>query len=536
MLHATGVARIFGDRPLFQELELHLGAGERLALIGENGSGKSTLLRLLSGLDVPDAGQVTSSGRVALLAQHAELGGGRVLDAVIPDNLRAVRARYAEALARLEEESDEALTAFADAEDRYRRAGGYAVETHAAQVLAGLGLAPDAETAQLSGGEARRVMLARLLLSPADVYLLDEPTNHLDADGARWLEGWLQASDAAFVLASHDRAFLDAVATSTAELERGRLTVYPGGYSEAMALKATLRGAQQRAYEAHGRRRAALEAEGSRLKSAGQSANTFSHRRAGNVPLISAKNKAQNVARTLAGRARALERRLDRLEAQAVSKPYEDHRTVRLALPPGPPGPNEVLVLHRVQVVRDGRVVLPAVSGALRRGERVALTGPNGSGKSSLLQALRQPAPGVRWGQGLTLYAAQQHGEELAGFATVGDALLDANPGLSPHQLHEVGAQVQLPGPSFPVAALSGGQRTRLSLARLSVTRAQMLLLDEPTNHLDLGMIQALEALLLGSSSTVLFASHDRRLVQRVATQVWLVRDGEVVIGSKVEV
>ncbi|MHA0038988.1 ABC-F family ATP-binding cassette domain-containing protein [Deinococcus sp. PESE-13] len=531
MLRAREVARRYGDQTIFEGVTLDLAAGERLALIGENGSGKSTLLRVLAGLDAPDAGHVTRTGRVSLLTQHTDLGAGNVLSAVTPPELLEARNAFEQATERLSEGSDAALTAFAEAEERYRLAGGYDFEARASGVLAGLKLDAGADARQLSGGQLRRVMLARLLLSPADVYLLDEPTNHLDADGAAWLESWIRASDAAFVLASHDRAFLDAVATEVAELERGELHVYPGNSSAAMELKATLREAQQRDHEAYKRKRAALDEERRRRVSKARSAGAFNTSRASDNNKMLARGKAENAQNLNAAHARRLTRQLERLDASAVAKPFEDRRVLTLDLPPLPPGPLEVLTVRDLGVTREGQEVLSGVNLHVRRGDRVALTGPNGGGKSTLLRALLSELPHtgtVTWGAGLTRSVAGQHGEELRGLGTVGGALLDANPALTPHQLHEIAAQVGLPGPLAALATLSGGQRTRLSLARLSVTRAQVLLLDEPTNHLDLPMIEALEVLLLAFPGTVLLASHDRRLLGRVATREWRVGGGGV--------
>ncbi|MFB9990854.1 ABC-F family ATP-binding cassette domain-containing protein [Deinococcus oregonensis] len=531
LLRATQVARFFGDSPVFRNLNLTLTAGERLALIGANGTGKTTLLRLLAGLDHPDQGSVASSGRVTLLTQHSLTGDGTVLEALMAPELVQASTAFVLASEQLGEGSDRSLAGFSDAEETYRLLGGYSFEAQATLILDGLGVPEDARLLQLSGGQLRRVMLARLLLVPADVYLLDEPTNHLDDEGAAWLERWIQASDAAFVLASHDRAFLDAVATRTAELERGTLSLYPGGYTEAMEVKAQLQDAQQRDYAAYQRKRGALKQEGAKLRSASRSASTFSHRRAGNVPLISAKNKAQDVANTLAGRAKAIEKRMERLDAQTVHKPVHDHRVLRLEVPAAPLGPGEVLTVRDLQVERGGRTVCSGINLYLQRGDRVALTGPNGSGKSTLLAALtehRFTEGDVRWGQGLTTFVMGQHAEELNAFETVADALLESQPALTTHQLHEVAAQMRLPGPAFRVADLSGGQRTRLGFARLSVTRAQVLVLDEPTNHLDIKMIEALEGLLMGYSGTILFASHDRRLAQQVATRIWNMNNGTV--------
>ncbi|WP_245556508.1 ABC-F family ATP-binding cassette domain-containing protein [Deinococcus aquatilis] len=531
LLRTTQVARSFGDQTIFRKVDLTITAGERLALVGANGAGKTTLLRLLAGLDHPDQGHVFSSGRVVLLTQHSLTDDGTVLDVLRPLELVEASTAFELASAHLSGGSDQALARFADAEEAYRVLGGYSFDARASLILSGLGVPEQARLAQLSGGQLRRVMLARLLLTSADVYLLDEPTNHLDDDGAAWLERWILSSTSAFVFASHDRAFLDAVATRTAELERGTLTLYPGGYTEAMQVKTTLQEAQQREYAAYQRKRGALKAEESSLRSASRSANSFSHRRAGNVPLISAKNKAQDVSNTLAGRAKAIEKRLERLETQAVDQPVRDRRVLRLEVPAAPVGPGEVLTVRDLQVERGGQSVLSGVGLYLRRADRVALNGANGSGKSTLLAALTGVLPSsgeVRWGHGLTTFVMGQHTEELNAFETVADALLDSQPALTTHQLHEVAAHVQLPGPAFRVADLSGGQRTRLGFARLSVTQAQLLILDEPTNHLDIKMTEALEELLLAYTGTMIFASHDRRLSQRVATRTWTVGNGTV--------
>ncbi len=521
---------MYGDELIFDGVNIEVGTGERLALIGENGSGKSTLLRVLAGLDAPDAGTVTRMGRVALLTQHTATEAGTLLDAVIPPELRRARQVFEMTSAALDNAADAALNAFAEAEEAYRLADGYDFEARAASVLDGLGLSAELNAGALSGGQTRRVMLACLLLSPADVYLLDEPTNHLDAGGAAWLEGWIRDSGAAFVLASHDRAFLDAVTTRTAELERGSLTAYPGAYRAAMELKATLRGAQERDYMAFKRKRAVLEEEQRRQASKGGVEEN--RRRAKDGDKFRSTHKAERGQQIFSARAKAMQKQIDRLDAHATARPFQDRRTVRLDLPPAPHGPSEVLTVRDLSVWRGENEILSDVHLNVRRGERIALTGPNGGGKSTLLGALLGTLPSIgeiHWGPGLTVYAAGQHGEELSGLSTVGGSLLDANADLTPHQLHEVAAGLDLPGgPAFPLSGLSGGQRTRLSLARLSVTRAQVLVLDEPTNHLDIRAIEALEGVLLDFPGTVLLASHDRALIGRVATRVWTVNGGEV--------
>ncbi len=515
-----GVAKRFGDHQLFEEVSFELNAGEKVALTGRNGGGKSTLLRLMAGLERPDAGSVSASGRPALLAQHANLGGGTLLESVTPAELLDANRTLEAAQERLNDPTPGHLTAFSGAEERYRTLGGYDFEARASAVLAGLNLRPEASTHALSGGQQRRAMLAALLLSPADLLLLDEPTNHLDAESLTWLEGWLRSAAAGVLIVSHDRAFLDATVTRVAELERGRLHVYPGDYTGAMALKAELRAAQERQHEAGERKRRALEGEMRGLRSKGESAGKFNHKRAGNTNLMAAKGKAENASGTYASRAKALEKRLERMEV--VEKPYQDLTRVEVPLGEVPSGPNEVLTVENLTLERGGRTLFDKLSLTLRRGEKLALTGPNGGGKSSLIAAIlgRLPYTGsVTFGHGLTHYWAGQHGEELAGFATLEDALRDANGALRTQELYNLLAQLGLPPrPDFPLSSLSGGQRTRLTLARLAVTRAPLLILDEPTNHLDIQAIEALETLLADFPGTLLFASHDRRLIERMAT------------------
>ncbi|WP_420596339.1 ABC-F family ATP-binding cassette domain-containing protein [Deinococcus sp.] len=440
------VARIFGDQTVFEDVSLELHPAERLALIGENGSGKTTLLRLIAGLDTPDSGQIEKASSVASLPQHAPEAQGDVLQAVTPPELLEAARTLQTASAALNDPTPEHLDAFAAAEEEYRTLGGYDFETRARTVLAGLDLDPQASASQLSGGQTRRVLLAQLLLAPAELYLLDEPTNHLDEPSVRWLEDWLAASRATFVLASHDRAFLDAVTTRTTELERGRLTLYPGNYSAAMELKAALREAQLRAHRAARKQQAALETEAARRQSKARSAGTYNPNRAPDNNKMLAKGKAENAENVNSARAKSLEKRAERLDVP--DKPYDDRRLLTLDLPAAPIGPAEVLTVRELRVQRGETVILNGINLDVRRGDKIALSGPNGGGKSTLLLALlgRLPFSGsVKLGVGLQVYFAGQGGEELFSLPTLADALLDANPLLTPHQLYEVAAQAGLP-------------------------------------------------------------------------------------------
>lgn len=519
-LRLQAVAKRYGGTSLFESLDLVVGRGEKMGLIGHNGSGKSTLLKLIAGLERPDAGTIAADGTVSFLEQRSGAAAGEVLHAIMPRSLAAAAAELEAAQASLALPSRANLERYAAAEERYRSLGGYEFASRAESVLAGLDVGGAPDLARLSGGQRRRVMLARQLLEPADVMLLDEPTNHLDAPGLRWLEEWLRSSDATVLVVSHDRAFLDATVTSIAELQRGTLTVRPGNYSEAMALQATERAAQQRLHDARAREERRLREEVGRLASAGRSAARFDQRRAGNQALILAKNKAENVSRTLAGRAKALGKRLERLEVP--SAPFDDGGPPRIPLPDVPSGPGDVLRFEGVSLERGGKVLVRDLDLLLRRGEKLALVGPNGSGKSSFLAmalGLLPPTAGrVVTGAGLACFRAGQHGEELRDFTTLEEAVLDAQPRIRRQDLFHLLARLGLPtDPAARVSELSGGQRTRLALARLTVTRAPLLVLDEPTNDLDVGMVEALEALLRDFTGSVLFASHDRRLVGAVA-------------------
>jgi ATP-binding cassette subfamily F protein 3 len=519
----------FADQLVFDKIELELHSGERVGLLGRNGSGKTTLMRVLAGLDALDAGEASRLGRVAYLAQRDALLAGTLREAVLPESHRHLKAALEVAQAALEHPTPEVLERFAHAEEAFRVAGGYEIETRTEEVLSGLGLDGLRSSVALSGGQERRALLARLLIEPADFFLLDEPTNHLDLESISWLERWVNASEAGFLIVSHDRAFLDATVMRCYELERHVLTEYPGNYTAAMVVKQQRREAARIAFENHSRKVRTLEAEAqkasqragarmdrSRMRDSDKFAATFFHERG---------------AQKASARAKALEKRIEQM--REVEKPFEDRFLTRIRLESVQHGPNAVLQLEKLQLGRGDRVILERVNLHVRRGERVALLGPNGGGKSTLLAGILghiAPSAGsVRHGVGLSVYWAGQNTEELNAYTTLEDALLGANPDLEKREVYALLASLGLPKePSRTISSLSGGQRTRLSLARLSITRAHLLVLDEPTNNLDTDAIEALEKLLSDYPGTVLFASHDRRLIEAVATRRLEVRDGRV--------
>jgi ATPase subunit of ABC transporter with duplicated ATPase domains len=516
------VTKRYADHLIFENVSLELHAGDRVGLLGRNGSGKTTLMKLLTKLEQPDAGEISASGRLAYLEQRSELEAGSLREIVLPARHRQLKAELEEAQQNLEIPSSENLECFAIAEESFRLAGGYDIEARAESILAGLGLNGEFSSRALSSGQERRALLARLLIEPSDFYLLDEPTNHLDLESLVWLENFVNNSEAGFLIVSHDRAFLDATVTRCYELERYKLSEYPGNYSEAMATKKAIQENQLNDYLAHQRKVTALEIEATGIRQYAASAGKFDHRKKTWGHTMQAKNKAENVSRTLANRAKALEKRIEHMGE--LEKPFEENFMTRIKLGLVNHGPNEVLTLENLKLERGEKLILEGLNLHLRRGERLALIGVNGGGKSTLLKAILGQLPissgKILTGVGLNIYWAGQNTEELYEHETLKDALLAANSDLETRELFALLASLGLPkDPTRAITTLSGGQRTRLSLARLSVTKAHLLILDEPTNNLDIDAIQALEKLLLEFNGTIIFASHDRRLLENIASK-----------------
>lgn len=514
------VTKRYADNLIFENASLELHAGDRVGLLGRNGSGKTTLMKLLTKLEQPDAGEVSASGRLAYLEQRSELEAGSLREIVLPARHRQLKAELEVAQLALEIPSTENLERFAVAEEDFRVAGGYDIEARAESILAGLGLNGEHSSQALSGGQERRALLARLLIEPSDFYLLDEPTNHLDLESLIWLEDFVNSSEAGFLIVSHDRAFLDATVTRSYELERQKLTEYPGNYSQAMEGKRILRESALIAFENHSRKVKQLELEAQ--VTAQQASRSFNKNRTGNRDTLSAWHKGNRAQHSIGRRTLALEKRIDHMGE--LEKPFEENFMTRIKLGSLNHGPNEVLTLENLKLECGEKLILEGLNLHVRRGERLALIGANGGGKSSLIKAILGQLPissgKILTGVGLSIYWAGQNTEELDEFQTLKDTLLAANPDLETRELFALLASLGLPkDPTRAIGTLSGGQRTRLSLARLSVTKAHLLILDEPTNNLDIDAIGALEKLLLEFSGTIIFASHDRKLLENVASK-----------------
>jgi ATP-binding cassette subfamily F protein uup len=516
LLHLQDAGLAFGYLPLFEHADLRIDAGERIALIGRNGSGKSSLLKVLSG-DVPlDSGSIwrTPALRVARLDQSPALeeaasGSVTVFDAVASglDATGALVRAYHRAAAELAAAPDDErrLARVTALQEQLEREDGWRIEQRVELVISRLGLPADRPVIELSGGWRRRVFLARALVSEPDVLLLDEPTNHLDIDAIAWLEAFLTQYRGAVLFVTHDRAFLSALSTRIVELDRGRLTSWPGSYSAYLEKKA-----------------AALDNEARDLERLDQKlAQEEAWLRQG----IKAR-RTRNEGRVRALFALRAERAARRAHAGDV----------RMSVDASEASGRRVFESRHVDKAFDGRVVVRDYTQRIMRGDRIGLIGPNGSGKTTLLKLLveeLEPDAGtIDRGTRLQIAYFDQQREQLDPEASVADSVNDGNTTvvINGQPKHVLGYLADFLFPreraQSPVKSLSGGERNRLLLARLFARPANVLVLDEPTNDLDIETLELLEDLVGDFPGTVLLVSHDRVFLDRIVTST-LAFEGE---------
>ncbi|MCO5176079.1 MAG: ATP-binding cassette domain-containing protein [Thermomicrobiales bacterium] len=523
ILTVQDIGRTFGTEEIFSGITFQINEREHVALVGTNGAGKSTLLKIIAGLDEPSTGELTfqTGLHVAYQAQEASFSADRSLYEEALEAFAHVRA-IADRMAEIEREMsstdgaelESLFDEYSKLSTEFETHGGYEMEHRTAAVLAGLGFAEDMfgdPVRQLSGGQKTRVALAKALLSDPDLLMLDEPTNHLDLQAIEWLEEFLRSWNRAFVVVSHDRYFLDRVTTRTLDLAFGNLEDYPGGYNRYLKLREERMVRRLKEYEEQQEFIARTE-EFIRKYKAGQRSKE----------------------------ARGRETRLARLER--LERPQEHEKLtlrMRAELRPGRTvmtvKPITVGYLPRPEMGETEPDVMVQTTRELQieRGDRVALLGPNGSGKTTTLRTLIGELPTlagrIELGTNVRVaYYAQGH-EGLDPTRTVLETLLYDKP------LGEEAARTLLGRFLFtgddvfkPVSALSGGERSRLALCRLTLERANFLILDEPTNHLDIGAREALEEVLDGYDGTMLFVSHDRYFIDRIANRIWNIEDGDI--------
>ncbi len=506
----AAVSLSYGDLEVFADVSATIRPRDRVALLGRNGAGKTSLLRLVAGQLQPDRGAVHVPGgtRVALHDQRPPIASGETLGAYV--GAGAARAAALEARLRSLEErmaagDERALAAYDRAQHEFEHAGGYAWRSRLASVLRGLGFGEQDAGRPLStfsGGELTRAALGRALAAEPDVLLLDEPTNHLDLAAIEWLEGHLAGLDASVVFVSHDRWFLESMATSVLELDRGRARLVRGSYSSWREQRALAMAQQADLYERQHRELAHLQRFVDRFRYGTKS------------------RQAQSKLKAMA--------RIER-----VDRPTEQKSLAFGFRPPARSG-RIVLEARGLSVDVAGRRLVHEASFAIERSQRVALVGRNGAGKTTLLLTLlgrRAPWAGTaRLGHGVTAALWSQQSLELREDLRVVEAVQDGT-GLTRAEARALLGRFLFSGEEAErdVAVLSGGERRRLALARLVVSGANLLVLDEPTNHLDVESRESLEDALVGFPGTVLFVSHDRALIDAVATRTLAIEDGRIV-------
>jgi ATP-binding cassette subfamily F protein 3 len=501
LLIISGVTIRLGGRLLLDNADLTVDPGRRIGLVGRNGAGKSTLLKAIAG-DMPiDGGEIrlAARARMAQVKQEAPSGDASLLETVLEGDQ--------ERLALLAEAETAEPHRLAEVHERLRAIGADAAPARAATILAGLGF-DEAQQARpvssFSGGWRMRVALATALFANPDLLLLDEPTNHLDLEATMWLEGWLARFPGAALVVSHDRGLLDRAVDSIAHLDRGKISLTPGGFDEFVRIRTERALQQNRAVERAAAERAHIQSFIDRFRA-----------------------KASK-ARQAQARIKALAR-LPQIESVIEDSP------TRFAFPEPARLSPPILALDRVSVGYDGTPVLHGLSLSVDMDDRIALLGANGNGKSTfakLLAGRLDPISGqVRRGQKLKVgYFAQHQTDELTLDETPVAHMARALPRATPPQLRAQLARFGLDADraSTRVGDLSGGEKARLLLALATRDAPQLLILDEPTNHLDIDAREALVKALADFSGAVLLITHDPHLVELVADRLWLVADGTV--------
>lgn len=510
ILSCQNIHKAFGDHIVLNNASFHIEEREKTAIVGINGAGKSTLLKIIIGELPSDDGQVilTRGKTIGYLAQHQEMtSDNTIFDELltVKKDILAIEARMRELEQSMKHAEGDTLETLMNTYDHlnhtFEQQNGYAWKSEITGVLKGLGFTESdfSKTVDtLSGGQKTRVSLGKLLLSRPDIILLDEPTNHLDMNSITWLETFLMNYQGAVIIVSHDRYFLNRVVTKIVEIDQGIVTTFSGNYTDYAQKRAQLRDARLQAYLNQQKEIKHQEEVIARLKSF---------------------NREKSIRR-----AESREKMLDKMEV--LEKPTEARTDMHIQLEPRYPSGNDVLTVERLSKSFPPQTLFTDLNFEIKRGERVALIGSNGTGKTTILKILNGvlPADAGEFTLGARVkigYYDQEH-HVLHREKTVFEELSDAYPTLTNTKIRNVLAAFLFTGDDVfkRIQDLSGGERGRVSLAKLMLSEANFLILDEPTNHLDIVSKEILEQALNQYTGTVLFVSHDRYFINMTATRI----------------
>lgn len=515
ILSCQNICKTFVEKPVLNHISFHLNENDRLAIIGYNGAGKSTLLKILVGELTPDEGEISmkKDTSIGYLAQHQN----HTSDHTIFDELLSVKQEvilldeqmrtYEQEMKHLSGDAlEQKMTQYTNATHQFEQLNGFAYKSEITGILKGLGFTEDDFSKQicnLSGGQMTRVALGKLLLKNPEILLLDEPTNHLDVASIQWLENYLSHYKGAVILVSHDRYFLDKIVNKVMEIELGKAMLFDGNYTQFMAKRDQIKAIRKKEYE--------------------NQQQEIKHQQQ-----VIKKLKQFNREKSIK-RAESREKALNKMEI--LEKPREYNADMRLSIEPEVISGNDVLMVKNVEKSFGSRPLFHDLSCHIYRGERVALIGPNGTGKTTLLKIIckkiSKNAGTIELGSAVSIGYYDQAQDNLDDEKTIFDEISDAFPDLNNTKIRNTLAAFLFYGEDVfrPISSLSGGEKGRVSLAKLMLSHANFLILDEPTNHLDIQSKEILESAMNAYTGTIFYVSHDRYFINKTATRILEISD-----------
>ena len=518
LLACQNITKSFGVKTILQNISFHIEDNEKIAIVGINGCGKSTLLKIIMGQESQDSGQVVQAKdtTIGYLSQHQDISFDNTIYAEMLEtkqhliDLEAQIRKLELEMQSLEgEQLEQVLEIYNRLSSKYDRENGYAYESEVTGVLKGLGFDKadyERHINTLSGGQKMRIALGKLLLTKPDIIILDEPTNHLDMSSISWLEGYLSSYKGSVIIVSHDRYFIDKIATKIVEIDNTKGIIYNGNYTYYASKRAELRANQMKAY---------LNQQ-----------QEIKHQEE-----VIAKLKQFNREKSIK-RAESREKSLNKIEV--LEKPTEVNSEMNLKLTPSVESGNDVLTINGLSKAYGSTILFDNIDLEIKRGEHVSLIGANGTGKTTILKLIThretKDSGVITLGSRVKIGYYDQEHQVLSNNKTIFEELSDSYPDLTNTQIRNVLAAFLFTGDDVfkQIKDLSGGEKGRVSLAKLMLSPANFLILDEPTNHLDIQSKEILENALKNYTGTLLTVSHDRYFVNSISTRIIELKDKQI--------